>query len=241
MEIKGNYLWNFVYWVRLLRARNSDAELLDSEKTLEHVAELVDRVLKGENPLPKKPGRKSDSDTIWLCFHLVGVVPFTSKSHQLLRSPTKDDGRTAKNAIDLNAVSKLLHVEYETVRSNYYKARERWKTREGRQEYIDWLNHREKIWEAYQAREETREPAPREYVLSAVINSMICVRSDEEGKPHTVHLSPEEINYLVNEADKKTALADQNDYENWSSNRDQLLYIPALFRPSKAGRPRRNM
>jgi hypothetical protein len=241
VEIKEHYLWNFVHWVRLSRAGDSAAELLNRKKTLEHVAELVERILEGENPLPKKRGRKSNSDTMWLCFHMVGVVPFASDSRVPRYSPIKNRGRRAKGAVDLIAASKLLHAEYETVRSNYYKARDRWKTREGRQEYIDWLNRREKIWEACQARDEKREPAPREYVLSTVINSVICVRLDEQGNPDTVYLSPEEVSYLVNEAGKKTTFADKNDYENWSSNRGRFLYIPALFRPSKAGRKRRNM
>ena len=48
-----------------------------SEKTLECVAQLVEQVLEGKkNPLPKQLGRKTDPHTMWLCFHMVGVVPY---------------------------------------------------------------------------------------------------------------------------------------------------------------------
>jgi hypothetical protein len=78
VEIKEHYLWNFVYWVRFSRARHNDAELLDCEKTLEHVAQLVEQVLEGKNPLPQKRGRKTDPDTMWLCFHMLRVTSITS-------------------------------------------------------------------------------------------------------------------------------------------------------------------
>jgi hypothetical protein len=237
------YLWSFVFWVRYRSARGQGpVDAMVSNKSLECAAQIVEQVLEDKkNPLPKQRGRKLDVDSMWLSFHMLCVVPMSSPNSLPRHSQAEKEGRAGKRSVGgFVTVGKLLNIESVTVRSHVYKAFECWKTTDGRQQYINWLNRREKIWAAYQASIEKRKPDPREYVLSAVVSSMICTRSDELGEDHVVFVSPRDRNALVKEARKQmNTPAGKKDFENWFSYRNQLLYIPALLHPSKTGRKRK--
>ena len=241
MEIKEHYLWNFVYWVRLLRARHGDAKLLDADKTLEHVAEVVKRALKGENPLPKKQGRKSDPDTMWLCFHLVCVVPLSSPTTLPRHTQHIEEGRAGKRSVGgFVTVGKSLNISPATVKSHVYKAFEFWKTADGQSQYINWLNRREQKWAAYQASVEKRKSTHYEYVPSALTSSIVCRRSDELGETQVVDLSPRDRDVFEKEAtEQMNTSAGHKDYENWSSYRGELLCIREFLVPSTIGRKRK--
>jgi hypothetical protein len=227
-------LRDFVYWVRYRRARNKDSYV--SKETLECAAQLVEQVLEGKkNPLPKQQGRNPDLDTMWLRFHMVYVVPLTSTNS--LPRHFGDNGA-------FKVVGDRLQTERETVAPSVYKAFERWKTREGRQEYINWLNHREKRWATHRAGLEQREPTPCEYVLSLTANGIICKRLLGEGElreHHMVLLPSEEIDSLVDEARKRLGTKSGcEDYENWKLYCGQSpLVIRAVLSPPKTRRNRK--
>jgi hypothetical protein len=171
--IAEHYLWNFIYSMQL-RAQRKDSQLSEWENTLEHVARLVEQVLKGNrNPLPKKRGRNPNSDIMWMCFHHMFVVPFTSEEPRLRRHSETIGG--------FNLIGTRLNLSPKTVGGNCSNASKKWETRAGRQEYISWLNLREKRWEAYQALLDKRDPAPREYVLPAITTASLTT-----GEPYVL-------------------------------------------------------
>jgi hypothetical protein len=122
----------------------------------------------------------------------------------------------------------LLRIASKTVGDNYYKAFPLWKTQKGRQSYIDWLNHREKRWEAHQARLDKRDPAPREYAGTVggigVTPRLNYLENDVEN--FIVKLPIEDVDLLVNEA-QELLKSDRGkaDYDNWLKHRDAGLLI----------------
>jgi hypothetical protein len=229
LVLEKAHLHNFVFWVRNLRPRG--LALVESDKTLESVALLVEKVLAGKkNPLPKELGRKRDRDTMWLCFHMV-AFPIGS------RLPLTEEG------FDEVASQLSMNLSGKGVESNYYKARQKLKTSEGRREYAAWLNHREKRWATYKKKQS------REYALSSVMNQnegdfyghtcvTICTRREETGEEHIVSLSPEERNSVVRQAeDLCKTTAGRADRTNWLGNQNQILQITI---PSNPKGKRRN-
>ena len=113
------------------------------------------------------------------------------------------------------------------------------KTSKGRDEYIDWLNHREKRWEVYQANEKKRTPRPVKYGVA--VNCIGIVRlldylENDDVKPLVVSVTPAEIDFLLKEARKRFTeekVRAQADYDNWCKHRDTglLLIPPAAHKP----------
>lgn len=224
------HLHDFVFQVRHQLRRDRDV----SEKTLECVAQLVEQVLEGKNPLAKQPGRNPDPETMWLCFHMISF-------------PTMNEGQKTglfdEHRLPLHLEGGFLTVENQlsipakTVERNYYKARKLLETAKGRQEYIDWLNRREKRWAAHLAK------PPREYAFSLVLKGMICLKRGDSGEELIAPLCPGEVDSLASEAQKllKDNARGEEDRKNWLSYRDQNLFIRALLFPPKAGRKRVNI
>jgi hypothetical protein len=221
-------LYDFLFRARTGRLQDA------SEQTIERAAQVVERVLEGKNPLPKQKGRPSDPDTMWLCFHMISFPTV---------SDCQKTGLFDDRCLPLHleggflTVKNQLNIPAKTVGKNYYKARKLLETAKGRQEYIDWLNHREKRWAAHLAK------PPREYAFSFLLKGMICLKIGDSGEELIAPLSPGEVDSLAREAQKllENNARAKEDRKNWLSCRDQSLFVRALLFPPKAGRKRANI
>ncbi len=147
----SSMLRDFVYWVRKRRPLSPNpSEALVSEKTLECVAQGVERFLEGKNPWPKKRGRKSERDTMWKCYFLTCVAgeheEFPARHYAQTRS-TKS-GR--KSGI-YSAVGERLGLSCQAIERHARNARELLKTPSGPREYKDWRDRHEAKWWFYHA------------------------------------------------------------------------------------------
>jgi hypothetical protein len=127
-----NKLWDFVCWMRKRRPLHENpSEAWVSEKTLEYVAQGVERFLEGKNPWPKPRGRKPERDTMWKCYWLTS---FPEKAGDFLPQHSEEGGA-------FQIVGKRLNLSPKTVESHTSKARKLLNTRKGVQEFGEWLTN----------------------------------------------------------------------------------------------------
>jgi hypothetical protein len=110
----------------------------------------------------KKRGRRSDPYTMWLCQHLAsGLTGDAILNSQFLPQDKKLKGRHSERVGGFVTVGERLNMTADAVAANVRNAQKRLDTKEGLQEYFDWLNQRERQWWFYQAvRIEKRELPP---------------------------------------------------------------------------------
>jgi hypothetical protein len=139
-------LWDFVHWVRKRRTFRQDAPV-DGE-TLEFVTQGVERFLDGKEPwaepqkekAKRKRGRPVDPDTpdlMWKCYYMACVINTKDKTNFL---PQYCDKYHFQGAFDL--VGTMLNLSTESVGRYAREARKRVKSKEGENEYHQWLTQR---------------------------------------------------------------------------------------------------
>jgi hypothetical protein len=121
-------LQDFVWWVRKRRSLQQDAWV--DEQTLEYVTQGVERFLEGKkNPWPKRQGNKSKRDIMWKCYWL---TQFAERDSAHLPQHSEEGGA-------FEIVGQRLNLSAKTVESHTCKAKTLVNTREGVQEFQEWL------------------------------------------------------------------------------------------------------
>jgi len=125
-------LKDFVAWVRRRRLIRRDAPV--NEKTLEKVAEGIERFLAGnKNPWPKPKGNKTKRDLMWKCFYLTF---FDENYPDLVKAKrhTEDNGLYA-------AVGERLNLSPKTVEYHASNAKKIYEKNQGKSEFVNWLSN----------------------------------------------------------------------------------------------------
>lgn len=121
-------LQDFVAWVRKRRPIQQGAWV--DEKTLECVAQGIERFLDGQNPWPKSRGTKAKRDVMWECYFLTN---FAEGDRPHMPQHTEEGGA-------FRVVGDRLNISAKTVESHTSKARKLLDTEAGRSEFMSWLS-----------------------------------------------------------------------------------------------------
>jgi hypothetical protein len=110
----------------------------------------------------KKRGRPSDPYTMWLCWYLASALTGDAiLNSRFLPQDKKITGSHGERVGGFITVGECLHMTEDAVAANVRNAQKRLDTREGRQQWSDWLTQRERQWWFYQAvRIEKRDLPP---------------------------------------------------------------------------------
>ena len=120
-------LRDFIAWVRY----REEAGLPLDRGTLEYVADGIERLLDNKTPWPKPRGNKPQPESHWLCYWL---CDFSGEY------PNEYKTKRHKEGGIYSIVGKRLHLDASTVESHAKKGREKFKTPEGKREFLLWLS-----------------------------------------------------------------------------------------------------
>ncbi|GHU03569.1 hypothetical protein FACS1894158_02260 [Betaproteobacteria bacterium] len=138
-EKRDLYLCDFVAWVKVRRPiskKLGHGDSLPSDDALEYIAGEIDRMIKnGKPPFERKKGRKKQ--IAWDIYHRCNFA-------------NEHGDKTALHIGGVfSDVSTVFNKSPETIKTTFYKARERLLTPEGKIEYLNWIlenDPKEKGW-----------------------------------------------------------------------------------------------